>query len=70
LSARQQYRIVFKSRDGSGGTCFVDAANEAGALLFFAKAFPTSTVTSVKLEPVDPCSAYEVRPVQTSGGQS
>lgn len=55
----QQFRIVFTNAAGSrNGTVFVDGANEAAALLFFAKAFPHSIVTSVKLEPVDPCAAY------------
>lgn len=63
MSARQQYRLTFRDvrNPEQGGTCFIDAADEAGARLFFSKAFPNSTLVSIRLEPVDPCAAYERR---------
>lgn len=61
MSAHQQYRIV-ATTDGKGGlTAFVDAADEAGARAFFAAAFPSATVLSVTLEPVNVCQQYEPR---------
>lgn len=66
MSARQQWRITFASATGSNGVCFVDAETEEGARSFFALMLPTATLTSIKLEPVDPCIAYEPRNVSAS----
>lgn len=59
----KQWRIVFSNpRGGSGGACFVDAKDEAGARKYFNEAFLSSVIVSIALEPVDPCAAYERKP--------
>lgn len=60
-TVRRQWRVVFSGTSGGAGACFIDAADEAGALRFFAQAFPGCSVLTVTLEPVDPCAAYEPR---------
>lgn len=63
MSERHQYRIVFSNPShGNHGTVFIDAESEAAALKFFAQAFPSATVVSVRLEPVSVCGSYERRP--------
>lgn len=60
--AKQQWRIVMASTIGRAFTVFVDAVDEPAARAFAAQAFPKSTVAMIRLEPVDPCAAYERRP--------
>lgn len=61
MSAKQQYRVVLTEPNGRSTTAFIDAADETAARAFVAQAFPRSTLALIRLEPVDPCAAYERR---------
>lgn len=60
-TTKHQFRVVLAEPSGRTTTAFIDAADEAGARAFVGQAFPRSTLVLIRLEPVDPCAAYQRR---------